>query len=246
MMQEAGGRVQSIEKAVKILEILAETGAPMPLREIARRTNLPKSTLHGIISTLRQTGLVEQSAEDGCYGLGLHLFELGCSASGSRDITAVSRPFLQSLATRAGETAFLAALDGTDALLLEVTEAPNPLRVALGPGTRLPLHCTAQGKVFLAWNENLKRQVIRLQPVAEQLQADAVATRERGYAVEDGEHRIGLRALAAPIPDADGLVRYAIGVVGMFRRVQSEEFTTAAHLTLEASRAIAASLQRRP
>ena len=58
MMQEAGGRVQSIEKAVKILEILAETGAPMPLREIARRTNLPKSTLHGIISTLRQTGLV--------------------------------------------------------------------------------------------------------------------------------------------------------------------------------------------
>ena len=76
MMQEAGGRVQSIEKAVKILEILAETGAPMPLREIARRTNLPKSTLHGIISTLRQTGLVEQSAEDGCYGLGLHLFEL--------------------------------------------------------------------------------------------------------------------------------------------------------------------------
>ena len=255
MMQEAGGRVQSIEKAVKILEILAETGAPMPLREVARRTNLPKSTLHGIISTLRQTGLVEQSAEDGCYGLGLHLFELGCSASGSRDITAVSRPFLQSLATRAGETAFLAALDGTDSLLLEVTEAPNPLRVALGPGTRLPLHCTAQGKVFLAWNENLMRQVIRLQPVAytphthvtaEQLQADAVATRERGYAVEDGEHRIGLRALAAPIPDADGLVRYAIGVVGMFRRVQSEEFTTAAHLTLEASRAIAASLQRRP
>ena len=132
-MLEAGGRVQSIEKAVRILEILAEAGTPMPLREIARRTELPKSTLHGIISTLRETGLVEQSAEDGCYGLGLHLFELGCAASGSRNITAISRPFLQSLANRAGETAFLAALDGTDALLLEVTEAPNPLRVALAP-----------------------------------------------------------------------------------------------------------------
>lgn len=254
MMQEAGGRVQSIEKAVKILEILAEAGTPMPLREISRHTGLPKSTLHGIISTLRQTGLVEQSAEDGCYGLGLHLFELGCAASGSRDITAISRPFLQSLASRAGETAFLAALDGTDALLLEVTEAPNPLRVVLGPGTRLPLHCTAQGKVFLAWNESLLRKVGRTEPIAytphthitpEQLQADAVATRERGYAIEDGEHRIGLRAIAAPIPDASGTVRYAIGVVGMFRRVQSEEFSSAAHLTLEASRAIAASLQRR-
>ena len=133
-MLEAGGRVQSIEKAVRILEILAEAGTPMPLREIARRTELPKSTLHGIISTLRETGLVEQSAEDGCYGLGLHLFELGCAASGSRNITAISRPFLQGLANRAGETAFLAALDGTDALLLEVTEAPNPLRVALAPG----------------------------------------------------------------------------------------------------------------
>ena len=242
-MLEAGGRVQSIEKAVRILEILAEAGTPMPLREIARRTELPKSTLHGIISTLRETGLVEQSAEDGCYGLGLHLFELGCAASGSRNITAISRPFLQSLANRAGETAFLAALDGTDALLLEVTEAPNPLRVALAPGTRMPLHCTAQG------------QVCRGEPVAytphthttpEQIQADVAATRERGYAIEDGEHRIGLRAIAAPIADAEGRVRYTIGVVGMFRRVHSEEFSTAAHLTVEAARAIAASLQRQP
>ena len=254
-MVEAGGRVQSIEKAVRILEILAEAGGPMPLREIARRTALPKSTLHGIISTLRETGLVEQSAEDGCYGLGLHLFELGCAASGSRDITAISRPFLQELANRAEETAFLAALDGTDTLLLEVMEAPNPLRVALAPGTRFPLYCTAQGKVFLAWNENILRQICRSEPVAytphthispEQIQADAAATRERGYAIEDGEHRIGLRALAAPIADIDGKVRYAIGVVGMFRLVQSEEFATAAHLAVEAARAIAASLQRRP
>ena len=109
-MQEAGGRVQSIEKAVKILETLAAAEDPMPLRELARRTQLPKSTLHGIISTLRQTGLVEQSAQDGRYGLGLYLFELGCAASSSRSITSVCRPFLQNLANRAGETAFLAAL----------------------------------------------------------------------------------------------------------------------------------------
>ena len=253
-MQEAGGRVQSIEKAVKILETLAAAEDPMPLRELARRTQLPKSTLHGIISTLRQTGLVEQSALDGRYGLGLHLFELGCAASSSRNITAISRPFLQSLANRAGETAFLAALDGTDALLLEVTEAPNPLRVALAPGTRMPLHCTAQGKVFLAWNENAMRQVCRGEPVAytphthttpEQIQADVAATRERGYAIEDGEHRIGLRAVAVPVTDPMGEVRYAIGVVGMFRRIQSEEFTAATHLTQEAARSIAAALQRR-
>ena len=253
-MQEAGGRVQSIEKAVKILETLAAAEAPMPLRELARRTQLPKSTLHGIISTLRQTGLVEQSALDGRYGLGLHLFELGCAASSSRSITSVCRPFLQNLANRAGETAFLAALDGSETLLLEVAEASNPLRVALAPGTRLPLHCTAQGKVFLAWNENAMRQVCRGEPVAytphthttpEQIQADVAATRERGYAIEDGEHRIGLRAIAAPIADAEGRVRYTIGVVGMFRRVHSEEFTAATHLTQEAARSIAAALQRR-
>ena len=253
-MQEAGGRVQSIEKAVKILETLAAAEDPMPLRELARRTQLPKSTLHGIISTLRQTGLVEQSVLDGRYGLGLHLFELGCAASSSRSITSVCRPFLQNLANRAGETAFLAALDGSETLLLEVAEASNPLRVALAPGTRLPLHCTAQGKVFLAWNENAMRQVCRGEPVAytphthttpEQIQADVAATRERGYAIEDGEHRIGLRAIAAPIADAEGRVRYTIGVVGMFRRVHSEEFTAATHLTQEAARSIAAALQRR-
>ena len=145
-MLEAGGRVQSIEKAVRILEILAEAGTPMPLREIARRTELPKSTLHGIISTLRETGLVEQSAEDGCYGLGLHLFELGCAASGSRNITAISRPFLQGLANRAGETAFLAALDGTDAPLLEGTEAPHPAcRISARHPYAAALHRPGQG-----------------------------------------------------------------------------------------------------
>ena len=253
-MQEAGGRVQSIEKAVKILETLAAAEDPMPLRELARRTQLPKSTLHGIISTLRQTGLVEQSAQDGRYGLGLHLFELGCAASSSRSITSVCRPFLQNLANRAGETAFLAALDGNETLLLEVAEASNPLRVALAPGTRLPLHCTAQGKVFLAWNEALLRRQCRAgltaytphtHITAEQLTADAAVTREQGCAIEDGEHRIGLRAVAAPVTDPMGEVRYAIGVVGMFRRIQSEEFTTATHLTQEAARSIAAALQRR-
>ena len=245
-MQEAGGRVQSIEKAVKILETLAAAEEPMPLRELARRTQLPKSTLHGIISTLRQTGLVEQSAQDGRYGLGLHLFELGCAASSSRSITSVCRPFLQNLANRAGETAFLAALDGNETLLLEVAEASNPLRVALAPGTRLPLHCTAQGKVFLAWNEALLRRQCRAGLTAYTPHTHITAdTREQGCAIEDGEHRIGLRAVAAPVTDPMGEVRYAIGVVGMFRRIQSEEFTTATHLTQEAARSIAAALQRR-
>ena len=66
-----------------------------------------------------------------------------------------------------------------------------------------------------------------------------------GKVCEDGEHRIGLRAIAAPIADAEGRVRYTIGVVGMFRRVHSEEFTAATHLTQEAARSIAAALQRR-
>lgn len=111
-----------------------------------RARELPKSTLHGIISTLRETGLVEQSAEDGCYGLGLHLFELGCAASGSRNITAISRPFLQSLANRAGETAFLAALDGTDALRWR---SPKPPTAACRISARHPyaaaLHRPGQG-----------------------------------------------------------------------------------------------------
>lgn len=251
-MPEREVKVQSIQKAVKILEIMAQSKQPMALGEIALRSGFPKSTLHGLISSLREQGLVDQSPLDGKYSLGLHLFELGCAVTATWDVTAIGKPYLQSIAQRISETAFIAVRDHDDTIILEQAEANNPLRVVVTAGTRLPMHCTSQGKLFLAYQEGSLLHHLARQGLAtftphslcteEALQAECARIRENGYAVENGEYRIGLRAVSAPIYDASGDVCYAIGVVGMFRRIESDEFTGAVQLVCEAARNISRAL----
>ena len=249
-----GNIILSVAKAMEVLQILSQAESPLSLKELATRCGYPKSTVFGLLTTMRAYDVAAQTP-DGKYTLGLRLFEYGRQVERSWDISLVARPYMEHLCQRTGASVMLSVCEGGSVITLDQVETRDNLRVVSDIGSRLPIYCTSQGKVFLAWNENAMRQVCRGEPVAytphthttpEQIQADVAATRERGYAIEDGEHRIGLRAIAAPIADAEGRVRYTIGVVGMFRRVHSEEFSTAAHLTVEAARAIAASLQRQP
>ena len=245
-------KVHSIHKAVSILELMAGAKMPLALGELARQSGYPKSTLHGLISTLRELGLVDQSPIDGKYSLGLHLFELGCAVTGTWDITTVAKPYLQGIAQRICETVFIAARDREDSIILDQAEANNPLRVSVSAGTRMPLHCTSQGKIFLAYHEEqLLRHLIKGGPDAftphtlcteEALREECRTIREQGYAIENGEYRIGLRAVSAPVFDRSGEMSYAIGIVGMFRRIQSDEFNEAIQLVVEAAKNISRGL----
>ena len=250
-MQDTAIKVRSIHKAVHILELMAAAGQPMALRDLSRISGYPKSTLYGLISSLRELGLVEQSSLDGRYRLGMHLFELGCSVCSGLDVTAVGRPYLQSLAERTGETAFLATQDRSDTIILEQVETSNPLRVAMTIGSRMPLTATSQGKVFLAYHEPLLRQALRggltaytPHSIVDEgaLLAECKTIRENGYAIENGEYRVGLRAVSAPIFGSTGEMQYTIGTVGMFRKIQSEEFTEATRLVTEAAKSISHTL----
>lgn len=251
-MAEQEVKVQSINKAVQILEIMAGKKCPMALGEIAELSGFPKSTLHGLVSSLRELGLVEQSPLDGKYSLGLHLFELGCAVTETWDVTSIAKPYLQNIAQRIGETAFIAVRDRDDTLILDQAEANNPLRVAVSSGTRMPLHATSQGKLFLAYHEEpllrhaVKNGLFAFTPhtliTEEALRTECVHVREQGAAVEDGEYRIGLRAVSAPVFEASGEMTYALGVVGMFRRIQSDEFQNAVQLVTEAAACISHAL----
>ena len=120
-------------------------------------------------------------------------------------------------------------------------------------GSRLPLHATAQGKLLvshLSRSEARKRLLSAGMPPftphtiteADSLLDGMQWVRDRGYAVEDGEYKIGLRAVAAPVRDGLGEVRYAVGVVGLFRRVQTEEFQAAIAETVRTAEALSAAL----
>lgn len=252
-MNPGENQVQSVVKAMRLLDILAAAHSPLPLQELSRRSGWPKSTVHGLLSAMRENGVIDQSPEDGRYRLGVHLIELGNLAQKYFDAVSISRPFLQSIAAQTGESAHLCVLDRGEALVLESAEISNPLRVVADKGTRFPLYSTALGKAILAYlPEHEFYQAVHAKPLTrftphtltepQALRDACAAILESGTAVEDGEYRIGLRAVAAPLFDIAGQVNYSIGVTGMFRRTSDEKFIHAQQLVLHAAGQISAQL----
>lgn len=239
------GTVQSVDKALKLLDILMEHRTPMTLQALSAAAGYPKSTAHALLSTLRACAVVEQQG-DGRYALGIRLFEWGCAVSSAWDIGRVARPHLEQLAAASGASAFLALMDGENVISFDQCIGDSGLQVVPAIGSRMPLHATAQGKVLLSCKND--REALRLLEKSgmqaftphtmtdpRQLVERLAAVRRQGYAVEDGEYRIGLRAAAAPVRESGGRVRYALGVAGLFRRIQAEDFQNAiAHLIRQA------------
>ena len=235
--------VQSVVKAMAVLDCLAAHKGPMSLGELSAALHTPKASVHGLLAALRQNGVVEQGEADGKYRLGIRLFEYGCIVSSSWDVVGCSREQMHHIALQTGNSVFLSTLEGDSALTIETVEATGAFRIVSEQGSRMPLHSTSQGKLLLAHLPAGERRALlqHLQLTAytphtitstDGLEADFDAILQRGYAVEDGEYRIGLRSVSAPIRDVTGKVCAAIGVVGMFRRVRSEEFEQARDLVI--------------
>lgn len=241
-MQE-GKQIQSVAKAMQLLNLLAASPTPVGLAEISARTGWPKSTIHGLFATLREFSAVRQDGE-GRYMLGVRLFEYGCALSRSWTILDIAGPYVQHIAYEIGEPVFLAILDWGEVITLARVERQAGLPTMAEMGCRLPVHCTAQGKLFLAYQpEEERNRMLKpsgfyaytdhtiTDPIA--LQKELERIRTQGYAIENGEYQVGLRAVAAPIFQKTGEVRYAIGTVGMFRQIESEQFSRAVAIVRE-------------
>ena len=237
MEQEPTGQVRSVAKAIELLELLLARRAPLTLQELSTASGYPKSTVHALLSTLRDHAMVEQRP-DGKYALGIRLFECGCAVSATWDITRSARPHLEQLAAETGVSAFLSVLDGGSVLSFNQCPGSAGMLVVPEVGYRLPLHATSQGKLLLSQFSDAEVRS-RLQASGmpaftphtitdtEQLLPALAEIRMQGYAVEDGEYKIGLRSVSAPVFDRSGRMRYAMGVVGLFRRIHSGEFENA-------------------
>ena len=244
-----GRHVQSVVKALALLDCLARQRRPMTLGELSQAADLPKATVHGLLSSLRLGGAVEQSGADGKYQLGVRLFEYGCAVSASWDVVGFSREQMNHLALQTGCSVILSSLQGQEAMVLETAEATGAFRIVSEKGSRVPLHCTSQGKLLLAYlpSGEQRRLLGALDFTAytphtitqqQRLEDELERIRQQGCAVEDGEYRVGLRSVAAPIFSVEGQVRWDIGIVGMFRRVSSEEFQQARELVCRAAERI--------
>lgn len=243
---------QSLGKALTLLDLLASCRRPMALAELSQAAGFPKSTTHLLLSTLRSYGYVEQR-QDGRYFLGMRLYECGQVVAAEWDISAVARPYLEQLAEQTGATAVLTYLGSGHILNLDQFAGRSGVRVLSEVGSGLPLHATAQGKLYLSTLKDADvcaflrakgmapftpHTLTTQEAVLEQL----ARIRASGFAVENGEYKIGLRAVCAPVLDREKRPSYAIGVVGLFRHIDSREFEAATAAVVTTARHVSAAL----
>jgi DNA-binding IclR family transcriptional regulator len=240
---EATGGVQSVDRALSILEILARSGE-CGVTEIAAALAVHKSTAFRLVTTLEQHGLVEQVEGRGKYRLGVGLLRLAGATSARLDVVQEARPLCKQLAAATGETVNLATLSGNSALYLDQVAGSSSLQTHNWVGQHIPLHATSNGKVLMAWlgTPELDDLLGRLPSYTDQtitsrasLRKQLAQVREDGYAVAVDELEIGLTAIAAPVHNAHGDVVCSISVSGPSFRLNRERVDDVVPLVVDAA-----------
>lgn len=224
--------VKSLFKMLEVLEAFSSTDPELSVVEIARRTGLPRTTVHRIVDSLRSVGFLEQDASRDRYRLGLKLFELGGNALMNLPLYREAPPFVDTLAKLSGEDVHLCIFDGAQMVFVNRrNQAARPHNTVVTMEAS-PCHSTGVGKAALAFqSEAVIERVIRaglarftpntiVDP--KRLKAELAAIRARGYSVDDCEHEPELRCVGAPIRNSTGRVFAAISASGPSRRVTPE------------------------
>ena len=248
--REDAGPVQSVDRAVAILEILARDGEA-GVTEVARELGVHKSTASRLLAALDRRELVSQDTARGRFRLGVGLVRLAGAAGRSLDVVQESRPVCQVLARQVGETVNLAILSGRDALYLDQVAGPAALSPHNWAGQRIPLHATSDGKVLLAYLSQaelagcltppLRRFTDRTITTLDELSPALAEVRQRGFATAVDELEAGLTAIAAPVRDAEGQVVASISASGPSFRIPADRIGQVA----ESVRRAAAEISRR-
>jgi len=214
--------ITSLERGLKILEILGEASRPLSLTEIANHICLTKTTIQRFLHTLSAIGYVARD-ENKKYSLTSKVLSLGFNFLNSSTLTKLVRPHIDDLSLALEKTINLAVLDGFEVVYLYRKEVSRFLKYDLGPGSKLPAYCTAAGKILLAGlsDGDLRKivEINELNPVTpksitskEKLLKDIEETRKRGYSICDRELSMDLYSMAVPLLNKDGKTIAAINV----------------------------------
>ena len=219
---ENGAGVQSVDRALSILEVLARVGEA-GVTEIAGELGVHKSTAFRLVATLEAHRLVEQTADRGRYRLGVGVLRLAGATTARLDLVQEARPVCRQLAADTGETVNIAVLSDTSALYLDQVAGSSALQPHNWVGQHIPLHATSNGKVLLSGLDEARLGEVlgtlsRYTPMTitkrSKLREELAEVRERGYAVAVDELEEGLTAAAAPIRNAHGDVVASMSVSG--------------------------------
>ncbi|WP_200931421.1 IclR family transcriptional regulator [Frankia sp. R43] len=251
--ERPAGSVQSVDRALALVELLAAAGDGAGLTDLARATGLPQPTVHRLLRALHERGWVRQDA-DRRYAPGARLIGLGNAAQ--RLLAAGAEPFLGEAVAVSGETANLAVLEADQVVYVAQAASPRRLRMFTEIGNRAPAHSTGVGKAMLAFlpepalralleRSGLPRRTATTITEPSALRAELAAIRQRGYATDDGEEEAGVRCVAFPLTDLSGRAPAALSVSGPASRITAADVEPLAARLLPVAAACADHLLRR-
>ncbi len=233
LSRKPSNHVQTIERVSLILDMVGQNPRGISLGDIAAGLNLPKGTVHRILSSLSRYGFVRQNGKARNYFLGLKLLDLGARLAGQLDLRRTAEPALRALADKTRETVHLVLLDNGEIVYIDKIENQQDsggLKMASRLGARNPAHSCAVGKALLAHlPEEVLEEFIREKGLPRRTAntiTDPVrfrdhlrTVRSQGYAVDDEENERGIRCVAAPVLNEKGIAVAAVSISGPSVRI---------------------------
>jgi DNA-binding IclR family transcriptional regulator len=222
-----------VERAFSIVELLVRSRRPWRVSEISRKLGVPKSTTHVLVTTLERLGYLTRGLDNRSYTSGMRVHELAQPWIGSLVLPDLAVSRLEWLVQQSRLTAHLATMGTDQAIYIHKVEGPGPARFDSYVGKRANLHCTAVGKVLLAFGPETVLQnylakgsfahhtekTITTAPV---LYQEILKVRKRGFAIDDEEEELDVRCVAIPVFSPGGEVQVALGVTGMASQIHPE------------------------
>ena len=243
----------SVKKAFAILNAISSSREGLGVSELAKKLKMAKSTVHGMTSALEELGAVMRNPATKKYKLGFTLLEIGRSAYSRIDLKTAARPVTEDLMKKTRTSIFLGILNWDHVTILDIVEARQDLNITAPVGSNIPLFAGAVGKVFLAtMNEEQANRIIRSKGLPRFTDNSIVDTasyykelnkvRENGYAVDDEEYIMGVRAVASPLIGL-GQLRSAIWAVGFKASLDDSRMKALSGETHKAAKTISRRIQ---
>jgi DNA-binding IclR family transcriptional regulator len=214
--------ITALQRGLRLLHLFSESPRGLTAKQVAALSRLPVSTVHRFLANLVTAGFLNRDGE-GTHHLGIACFSIGQAAVGQLDIRRLSLPYLRELNQQTRETIHLTVRHGLSAVYVEKLDSPEPVRIHSRIGAAVPLHCTAVGKVMLAYMPpeeqdriisqiDLKRLTPNSVGNVQELKTELYRVRKNGYACDLEEHELHIRCVAAPIWDHTGSVQSSVSI----------------------------------
>lgn len=250
---ERSGSVQSVERALRLLEILGEDEEGYRLTDLATRSGLSPSTVHRLLTTLEKRRFVQFDQSDGMWHVGRQAFQVGATFARQRNFVGPALPYLRRLRDQTRETANLGISDDGQMIILAQVESREIMRAITRVGGSAPMVNSGMGKAILATYgaadvaaivaaRGMQKLTSRSLTRASDLRDDLGRIRQQGYAVDDEEFVTGLRCIAAVVYNHQAEPLCAISVSGLSQRLTDERVASIGPLVAETARELTLAL----